>query len=119
MSKYGKDKMEDDKSKGKPIESSPGSAQTTKTKDKLAEPGKYNVVFVNDDFTPMDFVVKLLVEIFYHDHDTSQELTKLIHDKGRGIVGTYSHEIAEQKAIECTSVARAAGHPLQVVVEAE
>ena len=53
------------------------------------------------------------------DNDTAQELTKLIHDKGRGIVGTYSHEIAEQKAIECTSVARAAGHPLQVTVEAE
>ncbi len=116
MSKYTDKKMSNEDNKPK---SSPGSAQTVKTKDQIAEPGKYHVVFINDDFTPMDFVAKLLVEIFYHDNDTAQELTKLIHDKGRGIVGTYSHEIAEQKAIECTSVARAAGHPLQVTVEAE
>lgn len=116
MSKYAGKKMSEENNKPK---SSPGSAQTVKSKDQIAEPGKYHVVFINDDFTPMDFVTKLLVEIFYHDNDTAQELTKLIHDKGRGIVGTYSHEIAEQKAIECTSVARAAGHPLQVTVEAE
>ena len=96
-----------------------GDIQLEEAEVEASKPPLFCVVFFNDDFTPMDFVVKLLVEIFYHDHDTSQELTKLIHDKGRGIVGTYSHEIAEQKAIECTSVARAAGHPLQVVVEPE
>ena len=79
----------------------------------------FHVVFVNDDFTPMDFVVKLLIEIFYHDPDTAEELTKLIHDKGKGVVGTYSYEIAEQKSIESTSMARTAGHPLQVTIEKE
>ena len=111
--------MTDDNKKQNKELSKSNSKTVTKSKTDVKEPGMYHVVFVNDDFTPMDFVTKLLVEIFYHDNDTAQELTKLIHDKGRGIVGTYSHEIAEQKAIECTSVARAAGHPLQVTVEAE
>ena len=57
--------------------------------------------------------------IIYQHHDTSQDITNLINDKDKTIVGTNTHQIAEQKAIECTSVARAAGHPLQVVVEPE
>jgi ATP-dependent Clp protease adaptor protein ClpS len=89
------------------------------SKTTISEPHKYHVIFINDDFTPMDFVVQLLVDIFYHDPDTADELTRLVHDKGKAVVGTYSFEVAEQKAIECTSMARSAGHPLQVVTEAE
>ena len=88
-------------------------------KSKNVPPKKYKIIFHNDDFTPMDFVVKLLIEIFYHDSDTAEELTKLIHDKGKGVAGTYSYEIAEQKSIESTSMARTAGHPLQVTIEKE
>ena len=85
----------------------------------LREPNKYHVIFMNDDYTPMEFVVSILVDIFHHNYDTANELTQLIHDKGKAVVGTYSHEIAEQKAIESTAMARSAGHPLNVTVEPE
>ena len=100
-------------------QSTPKSNQVAQTKDQVKIPGKYHVVFINDDFTPMDFVSKLLIDIFYHTPDTADDLTRLIHDKGKAVVGTYSYEISEQKSIECTTMARSAGHPLQVTVEAE
>ena len=60
-----------------------------------------------------------MVDIFHHTNDTANELTQLIHDKGKAVVGTYTHEVAEQKAIESTAMARSAGHPLNVTVEPE
>lgn len=111
--------MTDDNKKQNKELSKSSSKTVTKSRSDIREPGMYHVVFVNDDFTPMDFVVKLLMEIFYHDSDTAEELTKLIHDKGKGVAGTYSYEIAEQKSIESTSMARTAGHPLQVTIEKE
>lgn len=86
---------------------------------KLHEPNQYHVIFLNDDYTPMEFVISILVDIFHHTNDTANELTQLIHDKGKAVVGTYVHEIAEQKAIESTATARSAGHPLNVTVEPE
>jgi len=83
------------------------------------EPDRYQVIFHNDDYTPMDFVSSLLVDIFYHDKDTAMELTQLIHDTGKAVVGTYVHEIAEQIAIESTAMARSAGHPLNVTIDVE
>ena len=109
---------DDNKKQNKELTKS-NSKTAIKSKNDVREPGMYHVVFVNDDFTPMDFVVKLLMEIFYHDSDTAEELTKLIHDKGKGVAGPYSYEIAEQKSIESTSMARTAGHPLQVTIEKE
>jgi ATP-dependent Clp protease adaptor protein ClpS len=91
----------------------------TQTKNQIKEPGRYQVIFMNDDYTPMDFVIQVLVDIFYHSRDVADELTKLIHDKGKAVVGTYVHEIAEQKSIETTTMARSNGHPLQVTVEKE
>jgi len=96
---------------------SPNASPTIDTVTK--EPDKYHVVFHNDDYTPMDFVSSLLVDIFYHDKDTAMELTQLIHDTGKAVVGTYVHEIAEQKAIESTAMARSAGHPLNVTIDVE
>ena len=91
----------------------------TQTKNQVKEPSRFQVILINDDYTPMDFVIQVLVETFYHNRDTADELTKLIHDKGKAVVGTYVHEIAEQKSIETTTMARSNGHPLQVVVEKE
>jgi ATP-dependent Clp protease adaptor protein ClpS len=102
-----------------PANATPEARSQSSTDTELKEPGRFHVIFLNDDYTPMDFVQKLLQEIFYHDIDTSSELTKLIHEKGKGVAGTYVHEIAEQKAIESTTMARSAGHPLNVTVEAE
>jgi ATP-dependent Clp protease adaptor protein ClpS len=87
------------------------------TKIKVTEPNEYKVVFLNDDSTPMDFVVMLIVELFKHTHDTAHDLTMQIHEEGSGVVGVFSHEIAEQKALESTSMCRDNGFPLKVKIE--
>lgn len=90
-----------------------------KIKETVLEPGKYKVVFMNDDATPMDFVVEILVAIFHHTEKTAQELTMTIHNKGSAVVGVYTYEIAEQKAVEVTKISREHGFPLQVAIEKE
>ena len=91
----------------------------TKNKVDIAPPKLWKVVFLNDDVTPMDLVIELLVEIFKHDHVSAQQVTLEIHNTGSGIAGTYMYEIAEQKGVEATTVARAAGYPLRIQVEEE
>ena len=83
------------------------------------EPSMWKVIFHNDDVTPMQFVTQIMIEIFNKTEDQAVNLCKAIHDKGKGVAGTYSYEIAEQKSIESTSMARTAGHPLQVTIEKE
>ena len=85
----------------------------------IKEPKKCKVVFLNDDGTPMDFVVDVLQKIYKHNYETATEITMKIHTEGSGIVGVYSHEIAEMKATETTSLARNHGFPLQVKIEEE
>lgn len=88
-----------------------------KTKLDIEEPGFYKVVFLNDNVTPMEFVVDLLQKVFKHDLETSQKIMMEIHTEGSAIAGIYSYEIAEQKGIESTVLARNSGFPLQVKVE--
>lgn len=88
-------------------------------KDVVQEPGKYKVIFANDNETPMDFVVGLLVDVFRHSNETAKELTMRIHENGSAVVGVYVFEIAEQKAVECTKISREQGFPLQVAIEKE
>jgi len=88
-----------------------------KIKETVKEPGKYKVIMLNDDATPMDFVVEILVLIFRHSEETARDLTMSIHDKGSAVVGIYTYEVAEQKSIEATKVSRENGFPLQVSIE--
>ena len=90
-----------------------------KIKEVVKEPERYKVLFLNDDHTPMDFVVSLLVEVFRHSEKTAQELTMKIHSDGQAVVGVYSFEIAEQKSIEATKLSRENGFPLQIAIEKE
>lgn len=85
----------------------------------IREPKKYHVVFLNDNHTPMEFVISILIEIYKHTAETAQHITLHIHEKGSGIAGTYSFEIAEIKAVETTNLARANGFPLQIKLEEE
>jgi ATP-dependent Clp protease adaptor protein ClpS len=89
----------------------------TVSKSKIEYPERFNVVLLNDDFTPMDFVVQLLVEIFNRTIDEARDITMQIHDNGKGIAGTYGFEIAEQKKQEAVSVTRFNKYPLTIVVE--
>ena len=91
----------------------------TKEKIKLQEPGLWDVIFLNDNITTMEFVIKVLKQIFGKTQEQAENITKQIHDQGQGIVGSYVHEVAEQKGIETTALARTNGFPLQVKVEKE
>ena len=89
----------------------------TKEKIELDEPGLYDVIFLNDNVTTQDFVVKVLKQIFNKSQDEATVIMKKIHKDGQGTVGSYVHEVAEQKGIETTLLARQEGMPLQVKVK--
>ena len=72
-------------------------------KKKAEEPLRYKVVLLNDDQTPVEWVIKVLVDIFKHTNDTAEKITLTIHNEGSGIAGIYTYEIAEQKVIEATT----------------
>lgn len=90
-----------------------------KVKVRISEPKNWKVILLNDDTTPMDFVISILIDIFKHTLDTSKEITIQIHETGSGVAGVYSFEIAEAKAVEATTQARANGFPLQLKLEEE
>jgi ATP-dependent Clp protease adaptor protein ClpS len=90
-----------------------------KIKQVLKEPSKYNVIMLNDDVTPIEWVIGLLKEVFKHTGESAQALTLKIHNDGSAVVGTYKYEIAEQKSIEAVNVSRNNGFPLQLKVEEE
>jgi len=90
-----------------------------KIKQVVKEPPKYNVIMLNDDATPMEWVIGVLKEIFRHSDADSEALTMKIHMEGSAVVGTYKYEIAEQKSVEATNASRNNGFPLQVKVEEE
>lgn len=83
----------------------------------VAPPNLWKVVFVNDDTTPMEFVIGLLITIFRHDEESASQLTLEIHNTGSAVAGLYTYEIAEQKAIDATNVSRNNNFPLQIRVE--
>lgn len=88
-------------------------------KKKNEEPRRWKVIMVNDDRTPIDFVISVLVEIFKHTPESAEAITLEIHSEGSGVAGIYSFEIAEVKAVETTNLARTNGFPLQVKMEEE
>lgn len=87
------------------------------TKSKTAKPKLYHVVFLNDDFTPMDFVKDVLQQIFDKSLSDAIAVTLEVHHYDKGIAGTYTYEIAEQKVYETMELAGAQGYPLKLVTE--
>lgn len=85
----------------------------------LVYPKKYKVVVLNDDTTPIEFVIAMLITIFGHSEETAYNITMQIHNEGVGIAGVYSHEVAEQKGVESTMLARDHGYPLAIKIEEE
>jgi ATP-dependent Clp protease adaptor protein ClpS len=81
------------------------------------EPERYRVVILNDNSTPMEFVIELLKVIFHHSHEAAVKVMLQVHEQGKGTAGIYTYEVAEQKAMESTQIARTNGHPLGVTVE--
>lgn len=83
----------------------------------LKEPGQYHVIMLNDDFTTMDFVVEVLVDIFHRDPVSAQSLMMTVHKAGKAVVGTYSYDIALTKINAAMSRARAEGFPFRMTME--
>lgn len=83
----------------------------------VSEPKRWKVILINDDVTPVDFVVSLLMGVFKHDPNSAGNITMQIHETGSGVAGVYNFEIAEIKAVESTTLARSAGYPLQIKME--
>ena len=90
-----------------------------KIKVKVSEPKNWKVILLNDDSTPMEFVISILVEIFKHTVESSRNIMLQVHETGSGIAGVYSFEIAEAKAVEATHQAKENGYPLQIKLEEE
>tara|TARA_B100001996_G_C18544577_1_gene548339 strand:- start:491 stop:796 length:306 start_codon:yes stop_codon:yes gene_type:complete len=91
----------------------------SKVKQILKTPKNYHVILLNDEVTPMDFVIEILVKIFKHKPETAKDLTLKIHKEGSAVCGTYTYELAEQKGTEATNESRDRGFPLQVKIEQE
>jgi ATP-dependent Clp protease adaptor protein ClpS len=100
---------------------SPGSEAglLTKTKTRTQRPPLYTVLLLNDDYTPMEFVVHVLERFFGVSHQHAVELMLTVHRKGVAVVGVFSFEIAETKVTQVMDYARRHQHPLQCTMEKE
>ncbi len=81
------------------------------------EPSLYRVIILNDDYTPMDFVILVLKKIFQHDDSRAEKVMLDIHKKGAGLGGVYTHEVAETKSMQMNQMAKENKYPLKSFVE--
>ena len=87
------------------------------SRPEVAEPKRYMVILVNDDFTPMEFVVLILKEFFNLDEEAATRIMLNVHTKGKGVCGVYSKDIAETKVVMVNEFARENEHPLLCTME--
>jgi len=85
----------------------------------LKEPPLYKVIYINDNETTMEFVIESLVIVFHIDRDQAEQITQTIHEQGSAVVAVLPFEIAEQKGIEVSVMAKRQGYPLVVKLEAD
>ncbi|OYT88471.1 MAG: ATP-dependent Clp protease adapter ClpS [Burkholderiales bacterium PBB6] len=102
---------------GKP-DNGQGSVVAERKAARTKPPRMYQVVMLNDDFTPMEFVVMVLQEYFRLDIDAATQIMLKIHHDGRAVCGVYSKDVAATKVELVLAAARRAGHPLQCIMEA-
>src|SRR5215212_10184221 len=95
-----------------------GAAVAERKTAKTEPPRMYQVVLLNDDYTPMEFVVMVLQEYFKRDLETATQIMLKIHHEGRGVCGVYSKDVAATKVELVLAAARRGGHPLQCIMEA-
>ncbi len=89
----------------------------TRTRPKTKKPSMYKVLMLNDDYTPMEFVVHVLERFFGKGHEEATRIMLHVHQKGVGICGVYSYEVAETKINQVLDLARQHQHPLQCTME--
>ena len=86
-------------------------------KPKLKHPPLFKVILINDDYTPMEFVVHILEVFFSRDRETATRIMLEVHTRGKGVCGIYTHEIAETKVTQVNGYARENRHPLLCTME--
>lgn len=91
----------------------------TKAKPKTKKPSMYKVIMLNDDYTPMEFVVMILQDVFRKTQDEATQIMLNVHKRGVGVCGVYTYEIAETKVVQVMDIARKNQHPLQLQLEKE
>jgi len=96
-----------------------GTGVATKTKPKTKKPSMYRVLLLNDDYTPMEFVVHVLERYFNKDAQEATQIMLHVHQKGVGVCGIFPFEIAETKVMQVMDLARKNQHPLQCTMEKE
>ena len=101
----------------RPKDDDGGSVVAEKKLQRTKPPQMYQVVMLNDDYTPMEFVVVVIQEFFNKDRETATQIMLKIHLDGKGICGVYSRDIASTKVEQVQEAARQAGHPLQCLSE--
>jgi ATP-dependent Clp protease adaptor protein ClpS len=108
---------DDERRKGGERGTPPGTAVITKTKPQTKRPSLYRVLILNDDYTPMEFVVHVLERFFNKDREAATRIMLHVHNHGIGECGVYTYEVAETKVTQVMDFARKHQHPLQCVME--
>ena len=111
------DKDKDDDRKGGGTDNRHETGTATKTRPKTKRPALYRVLLLNDDYTPMEFVVLVLQDVFNKSRDEATRIMLHVHQKGVGECGTFPYEVAETKVTRVMDAARKNQHPLQCVME--
>ena len=88
-------------------------------KPKVKKPSMYNVLLLNDDYTPMEFVIEVLEKFFQKNREEATQIMLHVHQRGVGVCGVYAYDLAETKAMQVMNYARKYEHPLQVQLEKE
>ncbi|MEM7506130.1 MAG: ATP-dependent Clp protease adapter ClpS [Pseudomonadota bacterium] len=108
-----------DEDEGKPGRGNPDTGVAVKARPKTKRPSLYKVLLLNDDYTPMEFVVYVLERFFNLNHDAAYQIMLQVHTKGVAVVGVYPFEVAETKVTQVMDCARSNQHPLQCTMEKE
>ncbi|MGX9418328.1 ATP-dependent Clp protease adapter ClpS [Vibrio sp. RC27] len=95
----------------------PGSDLLEKERTAIQPPGKYHVILMNDDYTPMDFVIEILEKFFSLTEERATQVMLRVHYEGKAICGTYTAEVAETKVAQVTAYSREHEHPLLCTME--
>ena len=96
-----------------------GVVATAEAKPKLKKPPMYKVIILNDDYTPMEFVVHILQAFFNLTHEKAQNVMLNVHTKGKGVCGVYTRDVAETKVDQVNDYSRQNQHPLLTTMEAD
>jgi ATP-dependent Clp protease adaptor protein ClpS len=100
-----------------PLKDSDGDIAVKQAKPQLKKPPMYKVILLNDDFTPMDFVVEILTEFFHMSQEKATQVMLQVHTKGVGVCGTYTKDVAETKVHIVNEYSREHHHPLMCAME--